>query len=523
MRQELVERWERQIAAQGGPGRSELGGKPEEVCRQFVPLIQTCLTWHSSVWLPLEAEFRRLGFKWSEYLQTTPPETGANAQLRRLRNAVLGDLEKILKARAGWLRFKQLEHIWRGYCSLVPQDQQREAAVTQRLRQSLREAASGEYQEEYEELVRLRNLEPDLAARQNVLRRLERSAPAWASAIHNRHPRHAKPEPPGDPLVAWEWRQLHDELERRATISLDGLQNRIEQLSQELLEVTSQLVEKLTWVNQIRKTSHEQRHALGTYAAMRKSLTKSGRGVQDAVLRAGARREMTVARGAVPVWVMPLNEVAEAFDPRTTRFDVVIIDEASQCDPTAMFALYLGRQAIIVGDDEQVTPVAVGVDMEQVQNLVQVHLQGIPAKELYNGTISIYEFAQIAFGSVIRLVEHFRCAPDIISFSNTLSYRGEIKPLREASAIALQPHVLPYRVEHGVGTSFGVNDAEAEVIGSLICAAIEQPEYAANAEGKPTSFGVVSMVGDRQAMKVDALLRARLEPAEYNFRVTSVT
>ena len=53
---------------------------------------------------------------------------------------------------------------------------------------------------------------------------------------------------------------------------------------------------------------------------------------------------------------MPLNEVADSFDPRTTRFDVVIIDEASQCDPTAMFALYLGRQAVIVGDDEQVTP-----------------------------------------------------------------------------------------------------------------------------------------------------------------------
>ena len=148
---------------------------------------------------------------------------------------------------------------------------------------------------------------------------------------------------------------------------------------------------------------------------------------------------------------MPLNEVAETFDPRSARFDVVIIDEASQCDPTAMFALYLGHQTIIVGDDEQVTPVAVGVDMEQVQKLIQVHLQGIPHLELYDGTTSIYEFAQIAFGGVIRLVEHFRCAPNIIAFSNTLSYKGEIKPLREASAVRLHPHVLPYRVEGGRG------------------------------------------------------------------------
>jgi very-short-patch-repair endonuclease len=393
-----------------------------------------------------------------------------------------------------------------------------DAAVTQQLRQSLRDAVPASYREAHDELVRLKNLEPELAARQSLLVRLERAAPAWASAIQNRHPRHSKPEPPGDPLLAWEWRQLHDELERRANVSLDELQQRIERFGLELLDITSQLVEKLTWASLIRQTHHEQKQALGAYAAMRKKLTKSGKGVQDAVMRAGARREITVAKGAVPVWIMPLNEVAETFDPRTARFDVVIIDEASQCDPIAMFALYLGHQTIIVGDDEQVTPVAVGVEMEQVQELIQVHLQGIPHMELYDGQVSIYEFAQIAFGGVIRLVEHFRCAPNIIAFSNTLSYKGEIKPLREASAIALYPHVLPYRLEGGRGGNDGVNDAEAEVVASLICAAIEQPHYAANEAGKPTSFGVVSLVGAQQAMKVDGILRQRLEPAEYKRR-----
>jgi superfamily I DNA and/or RNA helicase len=250
---------------------------------------------------------------------------------------------------------------------------------------------------------------------------------------------------------------------------------------------------------------------------MRNKLTKSGKGVRDAALRAAARREMAVAKGAVPVWIMPLNEVAETFDPRTTRFDVVIIDEASQCDPTAMFALYLGHQTLIVGDNEQVTPVAAGVDMTEVQKLITVHLQGIPFNQLYDGTVSIYEFAQISF-SAIRLVEHFRCAPNIIAFSNTLSYKGEIKPLREASAITLNPHVLPYRVEGGHGRTNEVNNAEAEVIASLICAAIDQPEYATNEIDKPVSFGVVSLVGDQQAMKVDSILRQRLEPAEYKRR-----
>jgi len=518
VRQELVERWERQIAAQGGPASSELGERPEQVCRQFISLIQACIEWHASTWLTLEGEFHRLGFKWSTYYESIPPETGSNAQLRRLRNAVLGDLEQILKARAGWLRLRHLMQARSEWSSLVARTNKPDAAVTQRLRQSLLDAVPTSYREAYNELVRLKNLEPELASRQNLLDRLGRAAPAWASAIQNRHPLHSMPEPPGDPLVAWEWRQLHDELERRANVSLDELQQRIERLGLELLDITSQLVEKMTWASLIRQTHHEQKQALGAYAAMRKKLTKSGKGVQDAAMRAGARREMTVAKGAVPVWIMPLNEVAETFDPRTARFDVVIIDEASQCDPTAMFALYLGHQTIIVGDDEQVTPVAVGVEMEQVQKLIQVHLQGIPHMELYDGEFSVYEFAQIAFGGVIRLVEHFRCAPNIIAFSNTLSYKGDIKPLREASAITLYPHVLPYRIEGGRGGNDGVNDSEAEVIASLICAAIEQPEYTANDADKPTSFGVVSLVGAQQAMKVDGILRQRLEPAEYKRR-----
>jgi very-short-patch-repair endonuclease len=515
VRQDLVGRWERQIAGQGGPTSAELGDKPEQVCRQFISRIRACCDWHVSTWIPLESEFRRSGFRWSAYLDSIPPETGANPELNRLRSAVLGDLEQILTARAGWLRSQYLSQVLSEWRARVPETSSPESLASRRLRESLHAAVPANYQKSYEELLRLKNLEADLAVRHSLLRRLERVAPAWASAIQNRVSVHSLSEPPGNPTTAWVWRQLHDELERRANVPLDDLQQRIEQLSRELLDVTAELVEKLTWVNLIRKTKPEQKQALGAFAAMRKRLTKSGKGVQDAELRVGARRAMEVAKGAVPVWIMPLNEVADSFDPRTTRFDVVIIDEASQCDPTAMFALYLGDQVLVVGDDEQVTPVAIGVDTEQVQKLRQVHLQDIPNPELYNGDFSIYGFAQVYFGGVIRLVEHFRCAPNIIAFSNALSYGNEIKPLREASSIKLSPHVLPYRVEAKRGRDDDTNSAEAEAVASLVCAAIEQAEYAKNQDGEPMTFGVVSLVANQQSMLVDSLLRQRLEPSEY--------
>lgn len=518
LRSELIARWKRQMAGQGGLACSDLGEKPEQVCKQCVPQIRLCLEWHTSTWQPLEYEFQRLGFQWTAFLDSTAPEAGDHAELRRIRRAVTGELSPILQSRSGWLRHKRLLATLRGWHDQVAAAELSEAQATQRLRLAIRDASPADYLMAYEELARLKNMESDLAKRRELLDQLASSAPAWASAIGNRLAQHSQPKPPGDPQSAWEWRQLHDELERRAAVSLAQLQQQIERLSEQLLEITAQLVEKQTWMNQIRQTGSAQKQALGAYAAMRNRLTKTGKGVRDAAFRAAARVEMATAKDAVPVWIMPLAEVADTFDPRTTRFDVVIVDEASQCDPTSLFALYLGQQTIIVGDDEQVTPIAVGIETQEVMNLIRIFLEGVPHKQLYDGETSIYELAQIAFGGVIRLTEHFRCAPNIIAFSNNLSYKGEIKPLREASSIPLTPHVVPYRVEGGRERGDNVNEVEAETIASLICAALEQPEYAKNHEGKPSTFGVVSLVGDKQALRIDSFLRQRLEPAEYKRR-----
>src|SRR6266481_4331896 len=116
-----------------------------------------------------------------------------------------------------------------------------------------------------------------------------------------------------------------------------------------------------------------------------------------------------------------LSRVVENFDPRTTRFDVVIIDEASQSDVMALVALYLGKTVLVVGDHEQVSPSAVGQDLGVIQNLIFQYLRGIPNSDLYDGQISIYDLARQSFGGTTCLVEHFRCVPEIIQFSNMVS------------------------------------------------------------------------------------------------------
>ncbi len=368
------------------------------------------------------------------------------------------------------------------------------------------------YKAAFERLVDLHNRHTDLTLRKQLLEQLNKTAPAWAAAIRERHGPHGKGEVPGDAGAAWIWRQLHDELEKRGKISLSSLQQKIEQLSTELRNITNELIRFKAWGAQLQRTTLSQQQALVGYLHIMKKIG-AGTGKMVPRLRAEARQKTGECRDAVPVWIMPLTRVAENFDPRNARFDVAIIDEASQCDVMGLLAFYLAKQVVIVGDHEQVSPVAVGQKLDVVQHLIDEHLQGIPNNVLYDGQRSVYDIAQESFGGTIRLVEHFRCVPEIIQFSNKISYNGAIQALRDPSGISLKPHVISYRVE-GAFTENKVNKKEALTVASLLVAATKQPEY------KDKTFGVVTLLGNEggQATEIDRLLRLHLPEDEYTKR-----
>src|SRR5207245_5334447 len=135
-------------------------------------------------------------------------------------------------------------------------------------------------------------------------------------------------------------------------------------------------------------------------------------------------------------------------------------------------------------------------------------LPGIPNPDLHDGQISIYDLARQSFGGTTCLVEHFSCVTEIIQFSNMISYDWRIKPVRDTSRVRLLPHTVALRVP-GSSRDGKINPQEALTVASLVAAAIEEPEYKKNGAGQPLSFGVVSLVGDDQAIEIDNLLRAR--------------
>ena len=515
LREDLRTRWDRQVAVLGAPRSSEMGDEVEKTLMQYCDTIEDCLGWQERIWLPLQQKLKDLGFRWEKFLAEQPAVLGPEGELVRIGKAVTEGLLPILDSRFKKLRLIELEEVrseLKDRLKLAARVAKASKVIGQLLA-AVNDENSNRYREAYERLLELKSKQADLDLRRALLAKLETAAPAWAGAIRNRTGIHGRSEPPRDVASAWTWRQLNDELDRRSSVSLETLQGKNEKLREQLRRTTVELIDKRSWASQARRTSSRQRQALVGWLDTIRRIGK-GHGIRVSLLRAEAARKMGECRGAVPVWVMPLSRVVENFDPRSTRFDVVIIDEASQSDVLALVALYLGKTVLVVGDHEQVSPSAVGQDLGVIQNLIYQYLRGIPNSDLYDGQISIYDLARQSFGGTTCLVEHFRCVPEIIQFSNMISYDGRIKPLRDASRVHLRPHTIAHRVP-GSSRDGKINRQEALTVASLVAAAIEQPEYKKNDAGQPLSFGVVSLVGDEQAIEIDNLIRAHVSPDRY--------
>ncbi|WP_088189282.1 AAA domain-containing protein [Desulfosporosinus sp. FKA] len=505
-RKRLSDRWERQVAVLGGPKASELGNEPELVCHSYIPLIRNALNWHPQQWTPLVEQLQKTGFRWQDFYDKTAIQLGEQREVLRLKKAITEELAKLVEIQTCRLKLKGMEEKIRALKLQLEQGGSSTAQVTSQLLMALQGKKPEDYRQGYQRLVDLKNLKPTLQLRQDLLKRLEQDAPAWAAAISGRQGIHGEGQLPGNPSEAWLWRQFADELEDRVKKSMEELLKQITHLSQQLREKTSILVEKKAWAAQVRRTTVSQRLALNGWKQLMHRIGK-GTGKRVPELRAEARKLMPLCQSAVPVWIMPLSRVVENFNPRTNRFDIVVIDEASQADVLALTALYMGKQVVVVGDNEQVSPSAVGQNVEEANKLIEEHLQGVPNAKLYDGLLSIYDLADTAF-QPICLREHFRCVSPIIQFSNYLSYEGKIKPLRDESTVKVRPHTVAYRVE-GSQSAKKVNEKEAQVVASLLIACTEQPEY------QDATFGVISLVGEEQAVVIDRLLQNYLSAGEY--------
>lgn len=490
-RHALAKRWGKQAVPIGLPAMDSLPDPPEAALDDYAKQFEPLLDWWTARWAALTRAMQAAALDWRAFHDHAVARAAPAAPFDRDCAIITGALTEVVAARRSAIRRRiaadalaRLDEHLAGHGG----------TVCRRVRAAVRAHDAAGYADALDDLRALTRKLGALERRHALLQRLGGCAPAWAAAIRAREGLHGKGTLPLDAPAAWRWRQLHQELERRATLDERDVTRRMQQRRAELRQVTTQLIDRKAWLAQLRRTDLAAQQALIGWADTQKKIGK-GTGKRVPELQARAREQLVVAREAVPVWIMPLARVAESFDPRKGRFDVVIVDEASQSDVTGLLAFYAGERVVVVGDHEQVSPSAVGQKVEDTRALIAQHLGGIPNAHLYDGQTSIYDLARQAFGGTIALREHFRCVPDIIDFSNYLAYDGQIRPLRDP-ATAPTPHVAELVVPVYAPPADKVNVDEARWIAALLGAMIEAPELA----GK--SIGAITLVGEDQAFEI---------------------
>jgi superfamily I DNA and/or RNA helicase len=418
--------------------------------------------------------------------------------------------EQLLQA---WIKKENLEETLCGYQGNIIEE------IKLFLKESLGNPSTTEIQlqtkwsEFMEELKRLHSLEPSFSDIIEICNRIEQSgAKLWADRLRT--------EPPQTTIdlalpdhwqSAWRLCKLSNFLEsvdpRKELKKLsDDRQKAISHLAKAYVTI----VEKCTWLKLSQNANPKIRTAL---EAFRTSIIKIGKGMgkRAAILRQVARNASQEAAKAIPCWIMSHLKISEYLPSQLGYFDLVIIDEASQSDFSALPAILRAKKVLIVGDDKQVSPDGNFMEIDKIQNLMARYLAtqvGIYRAQMDPGQ-SIYDLFKVVYAnSTIMLKEHFRCVRPIIEYSKREFYNHELQPLRLPNfSERLDPPLIDVLVEDGFRND-KINAPEAHFIVDEI------KKICTDEKNYNRTIGVISLLGGTQANTIFNMLQKELSPAE---------
>ncbi|WP_345591439.1 AAA domain-containing protein [Streptomyces marokkonensis] len=314
------------------------------------------------------------------------------------------------------------------------------------------------------------------------------------------------------PLLAeaWAWSAWRERMERLTDPEAErSLRRRLTEADDEARIMLARLAAARAWHRCLGLLTGDQSRALSAYQQAARRI----RGKYQHRYRRDAQAALRKAQTAVPAWIMPLHQVAETVPmDRPGMFDVVIVDEASQSGLEAMLLSWLAGRMVVVGDSKQVSPSNVGLKQDEYFHLRDRLLTALEpdVRSLFGPESSFFDLTEAlsAGRGTLMLKEHFRCMPEIISFSNDLCYNGRLQPLRQYGADRLPP-VRTVHVEDGEalgGNDRLVNAAEA---GALVDAVVR---CCADSAYDGRTMGVISLRGAKGHLtELENLLAERLD------------
>ena len=174
-----------------------------------------------------------------------------------------------------------------------------------------------------------------------------------------------------------------------------------------------------------------------------KSLVERKKNLQNRLLETEDFRPLLEA---FPCWCVTTYAVSGSLPLKPGLFDVVIIDEASQCDIASCFPiLYRAKKAVVVGDDKQLPHLSFLEKAKEQSFMSQYGINDRYQLMWRFRTNSMFDLANYYSMHPVLLDEHFRSLPPIIGYSNKEFYGGRIRVMRrnDNSFKVLEAVVVP--------------------------------------------------------------------------------
>jgi very-short-patch-repair endonuclease len=379
---------------------------------------------------------------------------------------------------------------------------------------AFQERNSDSYCKLLEEAEELRKKAENVNKKRQLIGKLAETAPSLAGQLARYNETQLWAERLDKLPKAWSWAQGTTWLEDFLKADLDSLERHTKRLDKEIRNDIADLASVKAWQFCFARMKEDHKRHLMSWQQSMKRLGK-GTGKWAHTHRKNAQTHLNECKDAVPAWIMPLHRVYETVDAGAGIFDVIIVDEASQCGPEALPLMYLGKRVLVVGDDKQISPEAVGINREQVQQLMRNFLFDFSHADSFDVESSLFDHGRIRFSNRISLREHFRCMPEIIRFSNDLCYRTDpLIPLRQYPPDRLEP-LKAMAVQNGYREGAGnrvINRPEADALIEIIEKCCKDDRY------QGMTMGVIVLQGEAQAYHIEEKLLQRIGAEEMENR-----
>lgn len=208
-----------------------------------------------------------------------------------------------------------------------------------------------------------------------------------------------------------------------------------------------------------------------------------------------------------PIWLANLGDLNAVLPLQKDLFDVLIIDEATQCDVAlALPAIFRAKRTVIVGDPNQLRHYSFVSKAQQMGLQRKFNLASDKIFDYRNRSILDLYISKVERQEQVSFLrEHFRSSPSLIEFSNQKFYEGRLEVIKSTPK-----HTNNRQIElidvGGRRDAKGVNQIEAEAVIAKMLEIVARHEE----KGAKPSIGIISPFNS-QVSYINKLLKENFE------------